>query len=129
MKTKLMALILVAGGSLFAQTRFSVGVNFGSPGYYAPAPVVVPAYRPVAPGPGYVWVDGYHDAWGRWVAGYWAMPPYAGAYWVAPQFSGGRFVAGYWGGAHRNDRDDNHFRESHDRGHDRRGDFERGFRR
>ena|SRR5579862_7724544 len=129
MKTKLMTLILVAGGSLFAQTRFSVGVNFGSPGYYAPAPIAVPAYRPVAPGPGYVWVDGYHDAWGRWVDGYWALPPYAGAYWVAPRFTGGRFVAGYWGGERRDVRTDNHFRESLGRAYDRRGDFERGFRR
>jgi hypothetical protein len=128
MKTKLMALILVAGGSLFAQ-RLSVGVNFGSPGYYAPARVAVAVYRPAAPGPGYVWIDGYHDGWGRWVAGDWALPPYGGAYWVAPQFSGGRFVAGYWGGARRYDRNDNRFRESHERGYDRRGDFERGFRR
>lgn len=137
MKAKLMALTLVAGGSIFAQTRFSVGVNFGSPGYYPPAPAAV-AYRPVAPGPGYIWVDGYNDAWGRWVEGYWASPPYAGAYWVAPNFSGGRFIAGYWGGERRYDRDDNRFRESreresreHDRDRrgDRRGDFERGFRR
>ena len=128
MKTKLMALIMVAGGSLFAQTRFSVGVNFGAPGY-APAPVAVAGYRPVVPGPEYVWIDGYHDGWGRWVAGYWALPPYAGAYWVAPRFSGGRFAAGYWDGPRRYDRNDNRFRESRERGYDHRGDFERGFRR
>jgi hypothetical protein len=120
MKTKLMALILVAGGSLFAQTQFSVGVNFGSPGYYPPAPVAVHAYRPVTPGPGYVWVDGYHDAWGRWVAGYWALPPYPGAYWVAPRFTGGRFAGGYWGGE-RHDRNDNRFRESPNHGYERNG--------
>ena len=42
MKTKLLALVLLAGGSaMFAQTRFSVGVNIGGngPGYYAPVPM------------------------------------------------------------------------------------------
>ena len=55
MKKKLMAVMLVAGGSLFAQTRFSVGVQFGAPRYYQPGPVapapVATAYRPPCPGP------------------------------------------------------------------------------
>jgi hypothetical protein len=141
MKTKLMAILLVAGGSLFAQTRFSVGVQFGSPGYYPPAPVApvrvaAPAYRPPCPGPGYIWVDGYNDGYSNWVDGYWALPPYSGAYWVAPRFSNGRSYAGYWGGARGYGRDEYRFRESreherreHDRDSDRRGDFGRGFRR
>jgi hypothetical protein len=151
MKTKLMTLLLVAGGSIFAQTRFSIGVYVGAPGYYppAPAPVVVTAYRPPCPGPGYVWVDGYYDAYGAWYNGYWALPPYAGAYWVAPRYYGGRFYAGYWGGARRLDRDDfrgwrdhewrehesrehewrEHERREHDHDFDRRGHFGRGFRR
>jgi hypothetical protein len=29
MKTKLLAMMLLAGGSMFAQTRFSVGMDFG----------------------------------------------------------------------------------------------------
>ena len=87
MKTKLMALVLMAGGAIFAQPRFAIGVNIGTP-----APVVVAAH------PGRVWVDGYRDGYGRWTAGYWAAPPYAGAYWVAPRFYGGHFAAGYWGG-------------------------------
>jgi hypothetical protein len=112
MKTKLMALFLmVAGGSLFAQPRFAIGVSLGAPAYYAPAPVAV-AYRPPCPGPGYVWVDGYRDGYGRWFAGYWASPPYAGAYWVAPRYYGGRFVAGYWGGARFYGHDGYRFRES-----------------
>jgi hypothetical protein len=38
MKTKLMALGLLAGGAMFAQSRFSFGVNIGSNrGYYEPA--------------------------------------------------------------------------------------------
>ncbi len=65
MKKKLLALALLAGGSMFAQTRFSFGINIGerapgyyAPRYYAPAPAYVVA-RPAYPGPGYVWVDGY----------------------------------------------------------------------
>lgn len=143
MKTKLMAMMLVAGGSMFAQSRFSIGVNLGGPRYYAPAPVAVAAYRPPCPGPGYVWVDGYNDGYGNWVDGYWSLPPYAGAYWVAPRYFGGRFTAGYWGGERRFDRDDFRFRESrgnefrehngfdrdHGRSFDRGRDFGRGFRR
>ena len=95
MKKKLLALMLVAGSSAFAEVRFGVGVNIGGPRYYAPAPVVVA--RPVAPGPGYVWIDGFNGPAG-FVAGYWALPPNPGAFWVAPRFVGGRFAAGYWGG-------------------------------
>jgi hypothetical protein len=151
MKTKLMTLLLVAGGSVFAQTRFSIGVHVGAPGYYRPAPppAVVTAYRPPCPGPGYVWVDGYYDAYGNWFDGYWALPPYAGAYWVAPRLVEGRFYPGYWGGARGYGRDEYPFGESrehewrehelrehgrgfdreHDHDLDRRGDFGRGFRR
>ena len=96
MKTRLMALMLIAGGALFAETHVAVGVQFGMP---VPAPMAVNAYRPPCPGPGYVWIDGYYDAYGNGQEGYWALPPYAGAYWVAPQFYGGQFSAGYWGGA------------------------------
>ena len=97
MKTRLMALMLVAGGALFAQTHVAIGIQIGRP-VLVPAPVVVNAYRPPCPGPGYVWIDGYYDEFGNWYDGYWALPPYAGAYWIAPRFTGGRFYAGYWGG-------------------------------
>src|SRR5579864_6142117 len=104
MKTKLLAMALVAGSTMFAGVRFGIGVNVG-----IAAPVVaVGAYRPPCPGPGYVWVDGYNDGYGNWVNGYWAQPPYSGAYWVGPSYAGGRFVAGYWGGARHLDRDDFH---------------------
>lgn len=128
MKTKLMAMMLVAGGSLFAETHFSIGVNVGGPrGYYAPTPVAVAAYRPACPGPGYIWIDGYNDEYGNWIDGYWSLPPYAGAYWIAPRFYGGRFFAGYWGGARYYDRDDFRFRESHlnEFRERERGDFDR----
>jgi len=71
---KFMALALVAGGTMFAQTRFSVGIHVG--GYGAP-PVYAAAYRPPCPGPGYAWVDGY---WGFdggrrvWIDGFWRAP-------------------------------------------------------
>src|SRR5579871_2325951 len=86
MKTKLLTLVLFAGGSLFAETHFSIGIGVGTP-YYAPPPPPVVAYAPPCPGPDYSWVSGYwYPAGGRyaWHAGYWARPPYAGAYWVAP---------------------------------------------
>ena len=115
MKKKLIAMLLLAGSSMFAAS-FSFGVSVGGPRYYAPAPVAV-AYRPVAPGPGYIWVDGYYDGYRHWVNGYWALPPYSGAYWVAPRYYGGRFVAGYWGGPR--------FHE----GYRFHGGYYRGFRR
>jgi len=136
MKKKLMAMLLVAGGSLFAQTHFSIGVRIGAPGYYSPvpvAPVAVPVYRPACPGPGYVWIDGYSDDYGNWSNGYWTLPPYSGAYWVAPRFYGGHHYAGYWGGARFSGRDGLRFRESREREwrehefRDRRG-FDRGWR-
>jgi hypothetical protein len=94
MKTKWMAILLLAGGALMAAPRVAIGVHIG-----APAPVVVRDYRPPCPGPGYLWIDGYNDEYGYWVEGYWELPPYAGAYWVAPRYEGPRFFAGYWGGA------------------------------
>ncbi len=113
MKTKLIATLLMAGGALLAAPRVSIGVQIG-----APAPVVVSAYRPPCPGPGYVWIDGYYDAYGNWFDGYWAVPPYAGAYWIAPRYERGRFIAGYWGGERRD----------FDRGYrDRDHDWDRGW--
>ena len=95
MKKSLIALMLLAGSTAFAQVRFGVNVGVGAPGYYPPPGAY--AAPPVC-GPGSVWIDGYTDAYGYWVDGYCAVPPYAGAYWIAPRFYGGRFIAGYWGG-------------------------------
>jgi hypothetical protein len=103
MKTKLLALLLLAGSSLFAGPRVFVGVGFGGPGYgyYAPPPPVVtyaaPAYA--APGYGYSWINGYYAWYGgryAWRPGYWARPPYAGAYWNAPRYYNHRYYGGYW---------------------------------
>jgi hypothetical protein len=107
MKTKLFALLLLTGSSMFA-AHFYVGVNLGYPGYYAPAPVAVYApppapvvsyYRPACPGPGYSWVGGYWYPSGpryAWRAGYWARPAYARSYWVGPRYYGHRYYGGYW---------------------------------
>jgi hypothetical protein len=102
MKTKLLAMMLLAGGSMFAQTRFSIGLGFGAQGagfYQAP-----PAYAsniPPCPGPGYTWIDGYWtNDYGRenWVAGYWSAPPVLTGYQVGPRFDN-----------HFGDRDDRRF--------------------
>ena len=54
MKTKLLAVMLLAGGSLFAETHFSIGIGIGTLGYYAPPPPPVAACAPPpCPGPGY----------------------------------------------------------------------------
>ena len=84
MKNKLLPLMLLAGGSLFASTHFSVGVGIGIPEYYAPPAAV--AVQPPCPGPGYTWVDGYYQPNGAWIAGYWAPPVRA---YVTPHFTRG----------------------------------------
>ncbi len=56
-----------------------------------------------APGPGYVWCDGYYD-WrgGRWfwVNGFWNRPPRARAVWIPafwePHGRGYKFHRGKW---------------------------------
>src|SRR6266540_1147541 len=93
MKTKLLGIMLLAGGSLFAETHFSIGIGLGGYGY-APPPVVayapsVVAYRTPCPGPGYEWTDGYwYNAGPRrlWRAGFWARPSYGRGYVVAPRY-------------------------------------------
>lgn len=102
MKTKLLALMLLAGSSAFA-AHFSVGIGIGGPayryGYYAPPPPPVAAYAPPYPGAGYTWIGGYYYPVGPryvWRAGYWARPPYRGAYWIAPRYYGHRYYGGYW---------------------------------
>ena len=66
-----------------------------------PAPIV--ERRVVAPGPGYVWVAGYHRWDGRayvWVPGQWVTPPRPHARWVEHRWvhrhGGYVFVEGHW---------------------------------
>lgn len=122
MKTKLMAVMLVAGASAFAQGQFGQDIDagpdynsaqgnpgyddpaYGSPSYNEPQSYGgAPEYYSQAPAgaygapplcaPGTVWIDGYDG-----VNGYCAVPPYSGAFWIGPRYFGGRFIAGYWGG-------------------------------
>ncbi|HVT92341.1 MAG TPA: hypothetical protein VHD76_05820 [Bryobacteraceae bacterium] len=96
MKTKLLALVLLAGGSVFAGPRVFVGVGIGFP---PPPPPRVVAYVPPAPGPNYIWVAGYWYPNGpryAWRPGYWAVRPYPRARWVAPRYYRGRYYHGHW---------------------------------
>ena len=64
---KAMATMMLLAGGLFAASHLAVGIGIG-----VGAPVAV--VRTVCPGPGYVWLDGYHAPNGVFVAGYWAPP-------------------------------------------------------
>jgi hypothetical protein len=79
---KAIAVMMLLAGSLAAAPRVTFGIGFGGP-----APVAV--VRPVCPGPGYSWVDGYYAPSGVWVAGYWAAPAVV----VAPRFEHARVIA------------------------------------
>ncbi len=121
MKTKLLAMMLLAGSAMFAETRLSIGVGFGEHGggYYQSAPYYA-SNIPPCPGPGYTWVDGYWSQdYGRrvWVDGYWYRQPVISSYQVGPRFDN-RF----------HDRDDyrgesRRFDDDRDRGYDRGRDF------
>jgi hypothetical protein len=120
MKKLLAAMLLTAG---LGMGQVSLGIRIGAP----PAPRVV-RVRPVAPGPGYFWVDGYWYPAGnryRWHEGYWSRPPYEGYRWVGPRYEGGMFYNGYWDGDrgrfdhdhrwdHERDRDYGRFRDRDD---------------
>jgi hypothetical protein len=67
-----------------------------------PAPYVVGAVG-YAPGPGYVWADGFWDLQGSrwvWAPGSWMRPPHRRAHWVAAHWvqrnHGWRRVEGRW---------------------------------
>ena len=134
---KLLAPMLLTAGLGFGQV--SIGVRIGPP----PPPRVV-RVRPVAPGPGYFWVDGYWYPVGhryRWHEGYWTRPPYPDAHWVLPRYEREQFFMGFWEGNHgrvghdfRWDRyrerdhryakehklkDEEHHKSAHNRDHDR----------
>jgi hypothetical protein len=76
-----------------------------SGGVYIAAPPPAPRYGVVgvAPGPGYVWAEGYWDwrggAW-AWAPGTWMRPPRPGAAWVpahwVPNGRHYRFIRGHW---------------------------------
>ncbi|HEX3748860.1 MAG TPA: hypothetical protein VHW09_33270 [Bryobacteraceae bacterium] len=70
-------------------------------GFAPPAPRYAVIGR--APGPGYVWTEGFYDYRGgryEWTAGRWARPPRRHAEWVPGSWEHGRrgyeFRRGYW---------------------------------
>jgi hypothetical protein len=121
MKTKLLAMMLLAGSSMFAQTRVSIGIGFGGhgAGFYQPPPSYA-SNIPPCPGPDYIWVDGYWSQdYGRhtWVDGYWNRQPFSSGYLVAPRFEN-RFNEGdHRQGFARG------FEQDHDRGFDQGRNF------
>lgn len=124
-KKILLASMLFAGITAFGQV--SIGIQIGAP----PPPRVV-TVRPVAPGPGYAWVEGYWYPVGhhyKWHEGYWTRPPYAGAVWVVPHHDGQRYYEGYWEGPrghmphdHGWDHDHHNRDYGHDHEHEREHD-------
>src|ERR1041385_4666046 len=99
MKKRLLAAAFVLAGTIL--TGCAGGYGSGYVRYGPPAP----RYGAVgyAPGPGYVWADGYWDWRGNswaWSQGRWGRPPRRHAVWVAPAWQregrGYRFHRGYW---------------------------------
>jgi hypothetical protein len=94
----ILASTVLAGLALAGCGPSYVGVRVGPP----PAPRSV-GYIGVAPGPGYVWTDGYWDLRGsswHWVDGRWMMPPRPRARWVpgywTPHHGSYRWHSGRW---------------------------------
>ncbi len=94
-----------------AHGQITFGVRIGAP----PPPLRYEA-RPPAPGPGFVWVDGYYEPYNnnyRWHPGYWNRAPYEGAYYIHPHWDhypdGWHMHEGYW--AHEDH--DPHYWDNH----------------
>jgi hypothetical protein len=98
MKKTLLSGALLAVGTVLAACA-------GGAAFVAVGPPPPPRYAVVgvAPGPGYIWTEGFWDLQGRnwvWVPGRWVRPPRAQAVWVRPEWrqEGGRwrYHRGYW---------------------------------
>ncbi len=114
--TLLLATLLVSGAQAFG-AQINLGIRIG-----APPPPRVLRVTPARPGPDHVWIDGYWYPVGghyRWHAGYWTLPPYAGAHWVAPRHDGQQFYNGYWDGDRGRLEHDHRWDHDRDRDHDR----------
>jgi len=114
---KLLAIALLGIGSMAGQ--INIGIHIGPP----PQPRIM-RIRPIAPGAGYMWVDGYWYANSNryaWHNGYWTRPPYEGAAWMSPRYDGGQFYQGYWSGGNRQPYPHDHKwdKDKHNRDYDR----------
>ena len=98
MKRNLLAAAAVLFGAVLSACG---GYSHAYVAYGPPAP----RYGAVgyAPGPGYIWVDGYWNRYGgdwRWVGGRWAQPPRGYHHWERSEWrnEGGhwRFHEGRW---------------------------------
>jgi len=101
MRTRLFAGAALLFGALLTGCAGGYGYRSGFVAYGPPAPRY--GVVGVAPGPGYVWIDGYWGwAGGRyaWEPGRWVVPPRRGAIWVRPEWRhegrGWRFHDGHW---------------------------------
>jgi hypothetical protein len=97
MKRQLLAAAFVMAGTVFSGC--AAGGAFVA---YGPPP---PRYGivGVAPGPGYIWTEGFWDLRGGnwvWAGGHWMRPPRPHAVWVAPAWrhegNRWRFYRGRW---------------------------------
>lgn len=99
------------------QAQVNIGISIGTP----PPPVRYEV-RPVFPGEGYAWREGYWAPYGgryRWHRGLWVRQPFADAYYVRPAYDsddrGYRYRPGHW--EHRGDGAYGREKEFHDNGH------------
>ena len=92
-------------GVLLASMGLTSCTTHAYVGYRVPRPPPPPVVGVVgyAPGPGYVWIDGFHDLRGTvwvWAPGRWVRPPRPGAVWERsywePHERGYRFHRGRW---------------------------------
>jgi YXWGXW repeat-containing protein len=99
MKSKMLATAAIVLGTVLSACG---GYASGFVAYGPPPP---PRYGVigVAPGPGYIWTDGYWNRVGgswAWVGGRWAVPPRGRRVWVRPEWRAEgnryRFHRGYW---------------------------------
>ena len=97
MKRQLLAAAFVMAATLFTGCAGAVVVRYGPP----PPPRY--GVVGVAPGPGFVWTEGFYDWRGgayMWVPGRWMRPPRPRAVWVPGAWMQGRhgyaFHRGYW---------------------------------
>lgn len=144
---KILAVALIAGGTMFAQTRLSIGVGIGGygSGYYPPPasvqydsqydPQYDPQYRPPRPGPDYTWVDSYWNQQGSrrvWMKGFWRRPMVT--YRAAPRYVAPRYYNSYRGYDRNSDHDrnrgyDNRYQNRNGERNDNRGNDNRNSER